>query len=355
MTPAGEQWRLSEAPTIRIGVVAGDPAYQFDRIAGVLRLSDGRIVVANSGTRELRFYDPHGRYLATGGGSGAGPGEFRDLASLASLPGDSLLILDPGRSQISVHDPYGAHMRSWRIESPGRGLFPSRALALADGSVLLAYVRSHLPGDPSGVIRNAAPLLHYSSSGEFLGKVVDIPGEEWFFAAEYGIMTYRPFGRKGHLAVSGTSIYLGGADVYEVDVYDSGGRLRHTFAQPREPIAVSAEDIRRYQEARLQELGDPAGRPRQQRLNAVLPFPERMPAYASLQVDGEGNLWVEEYRYPQGDESHWSIFDQQGRPVATIRTPSAFRPHLIYGGSVLGVSRDALDVEYVEVYELIRP
>lgn len=342
-------------PAIRIGVVDGDPAYQFDRIAGVLRLSDGRIVVANSGTRELRFYDPHGRHLATAGGPGAGPGEFRDLGSLAGLPGDSLLILDPGRHQISIHDPHGAYVRSWHIEPPGRGLFPSRAFALADGSILIAYFRGHLPGDPSGVVRNAAPLLRYSASGELLDKVADIPGEEWFYSAEHQIMTYRPFGRKGHLAVSGTSIYVGRADVYEVDVYDSGGRLRHAIAQPREPNVVSADDIRRYKEARLRELGDPAGRPQQQRLNAALSFPERMPAYASIQVDGEGNLWVEEFRYPSGDEADWSIFDPQGRLAATIRTPVAFRPHLIDGGSVLGVSRDALNVEYVEVYELIRP
>lgn len=85
---------------------------------------------------------------------------------------------------------------------------------------------------------------------------------------------------------------------------DSGGRLRHTFAQPREPIAVSADDIRRYQEARLQELGDPAGRPRQQRLNAVLPFPERMPAYASLQVDGEGRVTGEVGEYAHVSLGH---------------------------------------------------
>jgi hypothetical protein len=359
-TRTGEQWRLSEAPALRIGIVDGEPAYQLDRVAGLLRLSDGRIVLANGGTQELRFYDAHGRHLATAGGAGAGPGEFRALASLDLLPGDSLLVLDPGTGRISVLDPDGALVRSWRVESPGRGLFPSRALALGDGSVLIAFFRGHMPGDPGGTIRNAAPLLRYSAEGEPLGVVAEIPGEEWFSSPEHGILTYRPFGRKGHLAVAGTSIFVGGADAYEVDLYDPSGQLQRTLTQPREPVAITADAIRHYKEARLQELRDPATRPRQERINAALPFPEAMPAYASLLADDEGNLWVEEYRYPAaGDpadsEARWNILDPLGRLVASLRTPRGFQPHLISRGHILGISRDDLDVEFVEVYELIRP
>src|SRR5690625_3315446 len=136
IAPTLEEWRLSEFPVTRIGVVDGEPAYQLDRVAGVLRLSDGRVVVANAGTQELRYYDAGGGHLVTVGGAGSGPGEFRGLASIARLPGDSLLALDQGSSQLSVFGPDGEFVRSWFVESPGRGHFPQRVLAGEDGSVL---------------------------------------------------------------------------------------------------------------------------------------------------------------------------------------------------------------------------
>ncbi|MGW8266986.1 MAG: hypothetical protein ACWGSQ_11490 [Longimicrobiales bacterium] len=51
-----ETWRLSEAPILEIGVREGEEAYQFFRVGGSVRLADGRIVVANTGARELRVF-----------------------------------------------------------------------------------------------------------------------------------------------------------------------------------------------------------------------------------------------------------------------------------------------------------
>ena len=48
-------WRLSSSPIVTIGVVEGDAAYELFRTVGAVRLSDGRIVLASSGTHELRF------------------------------------------------------------------------------------------------------------------------------------------------------------------------------------------------------------------------------------------------------------------------------------------------------------
>ncbi|MFQ5702894.1 MAG: hypothetical protein ACE5HT_02620 [Gemmatimonadales bacterium] len=75
----GVGWRLADRPTVDIGEQQHDPNYQLFRVASAIRLSDGRIVIANAGTQELRFYDPDGMYDATTGGAGDGPGEFRNI------------------------------------------------------------------------------------------------------------------------------------------------------------------------------------------------------------------------------------------------------------------------------------
>ncbi|HEX7117423.1 MAG TPA: hypothetical protein VF212_01460 [Longimicrobiales bacterium] len=53
---------VSEAPVLELGTDPADPDRQFDRITGVARLSDGRIVVADR-SRRLRFFDAEGRLL----------------------------------------------------------------------------------------------------------------------------------------------------------------------------------------------------------------------------------------------------------------------------------------------------
>ena len=63
-------WRFSDEPTLSIGVEDGDPNYQFFRVLSAVRLADQTVVVANTGTGHLRFYDPDGRYVARAGGRG---------------------------------------------------------------------------------------------------------------------------------------------------------------------------------------------------------------------------------------------------------------------------------------------
>ncbi len=78
----GERWRLSPEPVVDIG--GGDREEdQLFRVVGALRLSDDRIVVANGGTNEIRFYGPGGAFLSASGGEGEGPGEFRRLSAVA--------------------------------------------------------------------------------------------------------------------------------------------------------------------------------------------------------------------------------------------------------------------------------
>jgi hypothetical protein len=67
----GRGWRVVSEPLVDIGVADGDAAYQFGRVAGALRLADGRIVVADEQANHLRYFDAAGRHLRTVGGQAA--------------------------------------------------------------------------------------------------------------------------------------------------------------------------------------------------------------------------------------------------------------------------------------------
>jgi hypothetical protein len=102
---------FATGPALTIGVLEGDPAYQFTNPVGAARLNDGTIAVLDRQSRELRFYDADGVHLRTTGGAGDGPGEFRTPASLHHLEGDTLLVLDTQQQRLHWFSPGGDFVR----------------------------------------------------------------------------------------------------------------------------------------------------------------------------------------------------------------------------------------------------
>jgi len=75
----------------------------------VARLSDGRIMVGNRGSSEVRMFDAVGNHLVSWGGEGEGPGEFTGLSRAAPWPGDSIVAwYSPGLgiSDFDSEEPY---------------------------------------------------------------------------------------------------------------------------------------------------------------------------------------------------------------------------------------------------------
>ena len=119
-----EVWRLSEAPVLEIGVREGAEEYQFFRVGGSVRLPDGRIVVANTGARELRVFGPDGTFRKTVGRDGEGPGEFRWPSRVRSLGPDTLLVWDQSLQRISLFDGEGRFLSMIPLRPSPGNLFP---------------------------------------------------------------------------------------------------------------------------------------------------------------------------------------------------------------------------------------
>ena len=159
-------WTIGAEPAVLIGAPDGEEPYLLHEVQDIIVFGDGRIGVANGGSREVRLYDENGAYLGSVGRSGEGPGEFRSIASIDLIAGDSVVAFDPDLRRVSVFDDDGVYARSWTFESPGRGIYPGRARAFEDGTVLVAFLRGRMPGDPPGRFRQPAPVIRYSADGE---------------------------------------------------------------------------------------------------------------------------------------------------------------------------------------------
>ncbi len=134
------QWSVGSEPILAIGGADEREDYLLYDVAGAARLSDGRVVVANRGSSELKFFDADGTHLRTVAGEGDGPGELRGMMQLVHLPGDSLLVLS-FRPGLTWFGPGGDYARStpvdlWSVGGAECRLGESNWYVLADGSLL---------------------------------------------------------------------------------------------------------------------------------------------------------------------------------------------------------------------------
>jgi hypothetical protein len=145
-----ESWHLSDAPVLVIGVREGEEEYQLDRASASTRLADGRIVVLDGGSRQLRFFDSTGVVLGTVGMEGEGPGEFRNPTRLRRTFGDSLQVWDARLSRLSFFDDQGS-FRSSSIQAPS----PEDPMPLDEWLFQRNWIDSPLPAASRGPIRRA--------------------------------------------------------------------------------------------------------------------------------------------------------------------------------------------------------
>ncbi|MYI46406.1 MAG: hypothetical protein F4123_08565 [Gemmatimonadetes bacterium] len=144
-------------------------------------------------------------------------------------------------------------------------------------------------------------------------------------------------------------------DRYEIRAFAEDGALARIVRRDHAARPPTAEEVQGYIEERV------AGYPdvlvaEQRKLYESVPVAENMPAFTSVMVDRRNHLWVEEYELP-GEErpgSLWTVFDAQGRVLGFVETPDGLEIFEIGEDYILGLWRDELEVEYVQMWELVR-
>ena len=101
-------WEIGPKPTVKIGAAEGEAPHLLHDVKRAATLSDGRIVVADGASDEVRVFDPGGAHLVSCGGEGEGPGEFDALSGVARWRGDSVAAWNfhTGRG-LSIFDDEG--------------------------------------------------------------------------------------------------------------------------------------------------------------------------------------------------------------------------------------------------------
>jgi len=347
-------WAVAAEPAVEIGTLEGDEAYQLSQVRGARRLSDGRIVIANAGTQDLRFFDATGAHQASVGREGEGPGEFKGLGPLSVLPGDSLAAYDWNLRRVSYFGPDGSFARSVTLDFPAG--FPTPIGRFADGAWLCTRGFTFAPGgDGSQIVRDTVPMLVFEPGGTLRDSIGRFPAPEFYVrsSGRSAFATSLPFGRSTEAVVSGDRFYAGHSERYEIVRYSPAGAPDLIVRLDRPPAPIPPGDLERYKAEQMEDA-DASFRQQAARNLEEMPYPATYPAFADAVADPQGNLWLLDYPRPGNDERRWTVFSPEGTALGTVVTPPGLRMLDVGSDYLLGVWQDDLDVEYVRLYRLDR-
>jgi hypothetical protein len=363
----GEDWQVADEPTVRIGLVEGDPAYLFANVEGAVFLADGRIAVADRGSSQLRFYSSSGAYERFAGGPGEGPGELGYIRDLERCGADSLYVFEIDYQNVvfGADGQYLREARPYDQNSPDRRPY---LLRCATNGYYAAVGWEDLTGPPTvGFYRaEARAWILAPSHSQPSEPIVSIEDAGLSIITDLGpvlsserVGTERgsrphPFGRATQIAITPTALYLGTGETPEVRRFTFSGRLERIVRWSGEGLEITEADIAAYREAQLAAVSA-ADRPAVERGLRELPMPPALPAFQRIEADSDGNLWVQRFRRPGETSMQWLIFDPDGVWLGSVRVPAQFEITDIANNRLLGIARDDLGVERVLVYEIIKP
>lgn len=364
----GLEWRLSEKPILAIGGGTGEDD-RLGRIAGVTRLSDGRVVVADQSTLQLKFYDASGRHLKSVSGKGQAPGGSRDFHTISRLPGDSIAVEAPDMAWIFA--PSGTFVRSLRFGPFAPGALQTRfAFALGRFDNGTAVVADYPQGQrrPAGARQwvDSASLFLVDRDGRVLRPLGRAPVVVFVAGAEYP--SPMDLGPQAVYASSGRAFHFGFSGEYAIRVYDGEWKLERIIRRPWTPRPFTGPEVDAYVDGWMQLFSKKTGAEREAERKAMREdaYPAFLPAYSAILATPAGEIWVREPDLTGAPgcwclaglstvPSTWSVFDADGRWLGEVAMPPRFIPHEIGADYVLGRSREADNVTRAVMYRLDKP
>lgn len=385
---AEEEWTVAAEPRLSLGVLDGDDAYQFHDISAAARQADGDLAVADRGTRTVRIYGPGGDFRSLIGTAGSGPGEFNRPTQVLISTDDAITVWDETARRITRFNAEGKLLDTETVSLPGiittvsgkaetwsedpsqPTLFPGPALLLSNEEILVRLVAKSvaakkgekagavgaIPGGrsrrPSGALRLASDLSTVDTVA-FFGDVEEVQVE-----APWGPQTMvPPFARNTSIAVQPNEprICIGDQEGPEVHCFDAAG-VATVIRWQAEPIPVHGNEpaVEAWREETIAAYGLKISREDVEALMALVPLPTVRPEYSALVLDREGNLWAKRGPDREAGTDEYLVFDRTGLLLGSVTIPT-LRVLEIGNDYILGVYRDELEVQYLQLYEIVKP
>lgn len=353
---AQSQWTLGSAPVLRI-VDDGTPAHNFANIRGVLRLSDGRVVIAENRLSELRVFSSRGALQKVATRRGEGPNELGAIQFVQTTP-SGLLVFDGQRtvwfSLDSVRETRRVPIRSSARHS-AMGALGSGAVwgSKNAGFRVVEKPTSELRRDSLEIVIFSSTLDSIAfTAGKRPGRSSLTITSSTVAHGFRGSMTR--FAPQLLLAGSDDVLWFGDSGENRVSQLDARSGRTLTFALP---VGIAPWNTRALDAERsriMRTISAPADR--------ELPLAEleprwrgaSRPVYSALYPDIDNGVWVELFNESAVAAKEILVLNAQGKEFARLALPSDLKVWEIGRDFVLGETRDVDGLSSVVLYRLDR-
>jgi hypothetical protein len=361
----GEEWRLSAVPLLTLGSLGGgERKDDFYGTIFAFRLADSLLAVAD-GSNVVKYYDLHGNFLASAGGSGMGPREFERINNVVRLGTDTLVLSSPP-NKISYIEGVGEFADEFRPDSLGIFLtvFGNGSIVgFRRGPPVVALRRPNRGELPPQVTDS----MHYGLADREGNNVRDFI--TLGFRQRYSSsMAALIFGSTGFVGTFENQLFHAHGSAPEIRVYDSAGAIRRIFRLGILPVSVSEDDRASYADARLRNTGTlPDLAVSELRKQLVDPHGAAAahPFFNDMLVGRRGDVWLREYlirdgfptagQLPDSNQRRWRVVGSDGVWLGDVFIPPYFTIREIGSDYVLGIVTHPDSVPLVRVYALEKP
>ena len=141
---------------------------------------------------------------------------------------------------------------------------------------------------------------------------------------------------------------------YEFSLHSPVGSLERIVRLAEEPPVRTDAHLEAWVRTSVggRESPDDARVEAARRRYEEMPMPERLPAWNSLLIADNGEIWARRFAIPGAETILHDVFRADGNLLAQVMVPANLRVQHVGEGSLTVVSSDGLGVERVEVCEL---
>lgn len=319
-------------------------------------LPQGHIAVANGSGNEILVFDATGERVAMWGGTGDGPGEFRDLEWLALLAPDTLAAGDRSLRRVTVFDARGRHVRSFgtaeAVDWMSTPIPPRPMGLLGDGSVVAA---AFFPPDPvEGSVRPAVDVVAIPPTGDTVHAIGSWPGQELAVFRHDGILdvTQPPFGRRLYIVPVPDGVWIADDDQWEARKYSAKGELLMVVRSSASPGAVTDELLEALISQRYRDAVEGSALEGLKQDQREITRHTATPSFGMILGTTDGGVAVREFGVGTAPPRTW-ITVRPGGTAAALEVPAGFAVMRWGPDWVVGVVRDSLDREEIHRYRIL--
>lgn len=263
------------------------------------------IFISDWTEKNIKVFDKNGNYIKTIGNKGEGPGEFNGIARIGILPDGRLIVMDFGNRRTSLFNQDGEFIKSNKWKHRCTGLFLTTDASYTSIQEIFNEKKRTLV-KTFGLDGNEIVTF-----GEFTSEDYQILRQK---GLNYAIsLPYNP-----HSIFAGDQknqwLYHCLNNQYLIEVYDVNGKMFRQIDRPYEPILFTKKDADEYY-----SRFDPESV--YSKMAKEVELPKHKTVIEGMVVDDQSNIWIKtnESKFQAGRKCFaYDIFNEDGYYITRI-------------------------------------